>query len=104
MQYLAISTGSLVLALNLNGMMMSVFTLSPQTQVLPRRIGGVVKGNPSGRLFCPPKLKPHRSPEKPSKSERWLLPFVPRSSSERLRCKSRSRLGLPNEFLHKHHR
>src|SRR2546426_12011111 len=47
MAYFAISTGSLVRALNRNGMMMSVFTSSGQTQVLPRMI---VDGG--GRLIC----------------------------------------------------
>src|SRR2546422_6130062 len=44
MQYLAISTGSLVRALNRNGMMMSVFTSSGQTHVRPLRTVGAVIG------------------------------------------------------------
>src|SRR5437899_11145884 len=46
MAYFAISTGSLVRALNRNGMMMSVFTSSGQTHVLPRMM---VEG--AGRLI-----------------------------------------------------
>src|SRR6266702_2470791 len=94
MAYFAISTGSLVRALNRNGMMMSVFTSSGQTQVLPRMIvdgGGRLIGSSSDRQYVLRGLR--RRLLRGMRGRFWRLwrPFVPRSFVEMWRDRFRSR-------------
>src|SRR5437667_11823758 len=83
MAYFAISTGSLVRALNRNGMMMSVFTSLGQTQVRPRMIvagGGRLIGISWERQYVLPVAMGWRFGEMSGRF--WLLgrPFVPHRS------------------------
>src|SRR5438132_10851626 len=83
MAYFAISTGSLVRALNRNGMMMSVFTSSGQTQVLPRIIvdgGGRLIGISWDRQYALPGLMLQLSLGMRGRFWRLWLPFVPHNS------------------------
>src|SRR6266581_603964 len=95
MAYFAISTGSLVRALNRNGMMISVFTSSGQTHVLPRMIvdgGGRLIGISSDRQYALPRLRRRLLLEMRGRFWRLWRPFVPRSSVERWRDMFHSRL------------
>src|SRR5207302_7566503 len=79
MAYFAISTGSLVRALNRNGMMMSVFTSSGQTHVLPRIIvegGGRLIGISLDRLCALQGLMPRLLLEMRGRFWRLWRPFV----------------------------
>src|SRR2546425_8513266 len=94
MAYFAISTGSLVRALNRNGMMMSVFTSSGQTHVLPRIIvdgGGRLIGIPSDRQYALPGLMLRLWPGMRGRFWRLWRPFVPPRFVERWRGRFRFR-------------
>src|SRR3989442_16001055 len=106
MAYFAISTGSLVRALNRNGMMMSVFTSSGQTQVLPRIIvdgGGRLIGISSDRQYALPRLMPPRWLETRGRFWRLWPPFVPHSSAEKWTDRSHSRREHRGGARHTHH-
>src|SRR5207245_1212953 len=95
MAYFAISTGSLVRALNRNGMMMSVFTSSGQTHVLPRIIvegGGRLIGIYSDRQYALPRLMRQLSLGMRGRFWRLRRPFVPHNFGERWRDRFHSRL------------
>src|SRR2546427_5103426 len=103
MAYFAISTGSLVRALNRNGMMMSVFTSSGQTHVLPRIIvdgAGRLIGISSDRQYVLPRLTRQLLLE--MRDRFWLLwrPFVPHSFAERWRDRFHSRLEHRDAYQH----
>src|SRR6266852_581026 len=88
MAYFAISTGSLVRALNRNGMMMSVFTSSGQTQVLPLMIVdgiGRLIGISQDRQYGLPRRMPRLWLEMRGRFWRLRRPFVPHSSAEKWR-------------------
>src|SRR2546426_8093378 len=79
MVYLAISTGSLVRALNRNGIMMSVFTSSGQTQVRPRMIvegAGRLIGGSWDRQYALPRLMRQLLLEMRDRFWRLRRPFV----------------------------
>src|SRR6266581_8666717 len=103
MAYFAISTGSLVRALNRNGMMMSVFTSSGQTQVLPRMIvdgAGRLIGISLDRQYALPRLMPQLLPGMRGRSWRLWHPFVPRSSAEKWRDRFHSRREHRDAYQH----
>src|SRR5260370_25917251 len=86
MAYFAISTGSLVRALNRNGMMMSVFTSSGQTQVRPRMIvegAGRLIGISQDRQYVLQELMPRLLLEMRGRFWRSWHPFVPHSFAEK---------------------
>src|SRR6266571_7336035 len=95
MAYFAISTGSFVRALNRKGMMMSVFTSSGQTHVLPRMIvegGGRLIGISLDRQYVLRGLM--RRLLRGMRGRFWRLwrPFVPHNFAERWRDRSHSLL------------
>src|SRR2546425_7169484 len=95
MAYFAISTGSLVRALNRNGMMMSVFTSSGQTQVLPRIIvdgGGRLIGISWDRQYALQELMLRLLRGMRGRFWRVWRPFAQHSSAERWRDRFHSRL------------
>src|SRR5207249_4249690 len=94
MAYFAISTGSLVRALNRKGMMISVFTSSGQTHVLPRIIvegGGRLIGISWDRQYALRGLRRRLLRGMRGRSWRLWRPFVPHSSVERWRDRFHSR-------------
>src|SRR6267143_1891252 len=94
MAYFAISTGSLVRALNRKGMIMSVFTSSGQTQVLPRRIvDGALRliGISSDQQYALPRLMLQLLLERRDRFWRLWRPFVPHSSGEKWKDRFHSR-------------
>src|SRR2546428_9591367 len=96
MAYFAISTGSLVRALNRNGMMMSVFTSSGQTHVLPRIIvdgGGRLIGISSDQQYGLPRLMLRRWLETRGRFWRVWGPSRPHSFVEMWEDRFRSRRG-----------
>src|SRR2546428_10747436 len=106
MAYFAISTGSLVRALNRNGMMMSVFTSSGQTQVLPRMIvdgGGRLICISSDRRYALPRLMRQLLREMRGRFWRLGRPFVPHSFVEAERDMFRFRPG-PRGGVRRMHR
>src|SRR5438552_4746847 len=105
MAYFAISTGSLVRALNRNGMMMSVFTSLGQTQVRPRMIvdgGGRLIGISWDRQYVLP--VPMRRLLREMRGRFWLLwrPFVPHSSVGKWRDRFHSPRERRGEFRRMH--
>src|SRR5467141_4994887 len=106
MAYFAISTGSLVRALNRNGMMMSVLTSSGQTHVLPRMIvdgGGRLIGISQDPLCGLPMLTLRLSLEMRDRSWRSLRPFVPHSFVEKWINRFHSRREHQDACQRKHH-
>src|SRR2546427_6528028 len=105
MAYFAISTGSLVRALKRKGMIMSVFTSSGHTQVLPRMIVdgvGRLIGISQDRQYALPKLRLRPSLEMTGRF--WLLkrPFVLHSSAEKWIDRFHSRREHRDEYQHMH--
>src|SRR3989442_938189 len=107
MAYFAISTGSLVRALNRNGMMISVFTSSGQTQVLPWIIvdgGGRLIGISSDRQYALPRLTLRLLLGMRGRFWRLWRPFVPHSFVERLRDRFHSRREHRDAYQRMHRR
>src|SRR2546425_13322420 len=105
MAYFAISTGSLVRALNRNGMMMSVFTSSGQTHVLPRIMvdgAGRLIGISSDRQYALPRLMQRLLLGMRGRFWRLWRPFVPHSSVERWRDRFHSRRERRGGSRHTH--